>query len=73
MISKEPLPSSTLNCLTGTVSRISDRGSLVYITVNVPPEFTCLVLHPSFEEMNLAEKQEVFIGFKVSAVNLFAD
>jgi len=73
LISKEPLSSPTLNCLTGTVSRISDRGSIVYITVNVPPEFTCLVLHRSFEEMNLEEKQKVFIAFKESAVNIFAD
>jgi ABC-type sugar transport system ATPase subunit len=73
LISKEPLSSPALNCLTGTVSRISGRGSIVYITINVPPEFTCLVLRRSFEEMNLEEKQKVFIAFKVSAVNIFSD
>ena len=70
-ISREPPHSSTLNCFSGTITRIADRGSVVYITVNVPLEFTCLILHPSFEEMGLEEKQKVFIAFKASAVNVF--
>ena len=71
LISREPLHSSTLNCFTGTVTRIADRGSVIYVTVNVPPEFTCLILHRSLEEMGLEEKQKVFIAFKASAVNIF--
>ncbi|MFC2016376.1 ATP-binding cassette domain-containing protein [Chloroflexota bacterium] len=71
LISREPLHSSTINSLPGTITRIADRGSVVYITVNVPPEFTCLILHRSLEEMGLEEKQNVFIAFKASAVNVF--
>jgi ABC-type Fe3+/spermidine/putrescine transport system ATPase subunit len=71
LISRQPLPSSALNSFQGTITRIADRGSVVYLTVNVPPEFICLILHPSLEELGLEEKQEVFIGFKASAVNVF--
>ncbi|MCJ7743086.1 MAG: TOBE domain-containing protein, partial [Dehalococcoidales bacterium] len=71
LISREPQSSSALNSLPGTITRIADRGSVVYVTVNVPPEFICLILHPSLEEMGLEEKQKVFITFKASAVNVF--
>ena len=71
LISREPPPSGTLNCLPGTITRIAGRGSVAYITVNVPPDFTCLVLHRSVEEMGLEEKQPVFITLQASAVNIF--
>ena len=71
LVSREPAHSSTFNSLQGTVTRIADRGSVVYLTVNVPPEFTCLILHRSLEEMGLEEKQKVFIAFKASVVNIF--
>ncbi len=71
LISREPLHSSTSNSFQGTITRIADRGSAVYLTVDVPPEFTCLILHRSFEEMGLEEKQKVFITLKASAVNIF--
>ncbi len=71
LISREPLHSSTFNSFQGTITRIADRGSVVYLTVNVPPEFTCLILHRSLEEIGLEEKQKVFITLKASAVNIF--
>jgi len=71
LISREPQSSSALNGLLGTITRIDDRGSVAYVTVNVPPEFVCLVPHPSIEEMGLEEKQKVFITFKTSAMNVF--
>lgn len=71
LISKEPLHSSTFNSFQGTITRITDRGSVAHLTVNVPPEFTCLILYRSLEEMSLEEKQKVFITFKASAVNIF--
>ncbi len=71
LISREPLKSEAINSFQGTITRISDRGAIVYVTVNVPPEFTCLILHPSLGEMGLEEGQKAFITFKVSAVNVF--
>jgi ABC-type sugar transport system ATPase subunit len=70
-ISKKGLNCNDINNLPGTICRISNRGSIAHITVDVPPEFTCLVLQPTLEEMGLEEKQQVFITFKASAVNVF--
>jgi ABC-type sugar transport system ATPase subunit len=71
LISREPVQSDDLNCLKGTITRIVNRGTFVYITVEVPLKFTCLILYRTFEELNLKEKQEVFITFAPSAVNIF--
>jgi ABC-type sugar transport system ATPase subunit len=71
LISREPLDSGIPNNLKGTITRISARGSLAYVAVNVPPDFTCLVLHRTLEELDLKEGLEVFIGFKASATNIF--
>jgi len=70
-ISREPLDSDAVNSLPGTVTRISDRGSIAHVCVDVPPEFTCLILHPSFEEMGLEEGQRIYITLNASAVNVF--
>jgi len=70
-VSKDLLDVKDVNTLPGTITRITDRGPLVYITINVPPEFTCLIFHRSLQEMGLEEKQKVFITFKASDVNIF--
>jgi hypothetical protein len=57
--------------LPGTITRISDRGSIAYVWVDVPPEFICLTLRPTLEEMGLEEGQPVYLGFKKAAVNVF--
>ncbi len=71
IISREPLHSSTSNSLQGTITRIADRGSVIYVTVKVPPEFTCLILRRSFKEIGLMEKEKVFITFEASDINVF--
>ncbi len=71
LISREPLTMDDANSLTGTITRITNRGSVIYVKVDVPPEFTCLILHRTLGEMGLEEKQKVFITFRKSAVNVF--
>ncbi len=71
LISAEPLHSSARNSFGGTITNIVDRGSTLYLTVNIPPDFICLVTRRSFEEMGLAEGQKVYITFKASAVHIF--
>jgi len=71
LVSPEPLLSSARNSFCGTITRIADRGSTFYLTVNLPPDFICLVTRRSFEEMGLAEGQKVYITFKASAVHIF--
>ncbi len=70
-VAREPPDSDGANCLPGTITRISDRGAIAYVWVNVPPEFACLTLRPSLEEMCLREGQKVYVTFNASAVNVF--
>jgi len=71
IISKEPLHSTARNCFQGVVSDIVHRGSVVYVTVTLPPEFICLITRQAFEELELREEVSVWVTFKASALNVF--
>jgi len=71
IISKEPLHSTARNCFQGVVSDIAHRGSVVYVTVTLPPEFICLITRQAFEELELREGVSVWITFKASAIHVF--
>jgi len=71
LISSEPIHSSARNCFPGTITTVTDKGSTLYITVNIPPELSCLVTRHSFEEMELHEGKKVFLTFKASSIHLF--
>ena len=71
LISKEPLQSTARNCFQGTVSDITDKGSIVYITVTLPPDFVCLITHQAFEELGLRKGARVWVTFKASAIHVF--
>jgi len=71
LISPELLHSSARNSFGGIITHIADKGSTLYVTVNLPPDFICLVTRRSFEEMGLDEGQKVYITFKASAVHIF--
>ena len=71
IISREPIRSSARNCFRGRIANIADRGTLIYVTVNVPPNFTCVITRRSLEEMALQEGKDVYIAFKASAVHVF--
>ncbi len=71
VLSKAPLRSSARNVFQGRIVNIADRGTIIYVTVNVPPDFTCVITRTSLEEMALAEGSEVYIAFKASAVHVF--
>jgi len=71
IVSREPLRSSARNSFRGHVVDIADRGRLIYVTVRVPPDFTCVITRRSLEEMGLRKGLEVYIAFKASAVHVF--
>jgi molybdopterin-binding protein len=71
LISSEPIRSSARNCFPGTITNVVDKGSTLYVTVNIPPELSCLVTRHSFEEMGLHEGKRVYITFKASSIHLF--
>jgi molybdopterin-binding protein len=71
ILSQEPLRSSARNCFRGCIVAIADRGTLIYVTVDAPPSFICVITRCSLEEMALREHKEVHIAFKASAVHIF--
>ncbi len=71
ILSREPIHSSARNCFRGHVMEIADRGTLIYVTVNAPPDFTCVITRRSREEMRLREGAAVHLAFKASAVHIF--
>ena len=70
-ILSDGIDSDADNILKGTITRISDRGAIAHVWVDVPPEFTCLVLHPALEKMGLQEGQQVSIRVNASSINVF--
>jgi len=71
LVSKEPLQSTARNCFRGTINDIADRGSVVYVTVTLPPDFICLITRQSLEELQLRRGVRVWITFKASAIHVF--
>jgi molybdopterin-binding protein len=71
LISLEPLHSSARNTFSGAITRIIDKGSTLYITVDLPPEISTLITRNSFSEMGLTVGMPVYVTFKASAVHLF--
>jgi len=70
-ISVDAPDEGTDNTLEGTITYISNRGSIAHVWVDIPPELVSLVLRPTFEEMGLEEGQRIYIKFNASAVNIF--
>ena len=71
VLSRQPLLSSARNAFRGQIAAISDRGTIVYVTVRVPPDFICMITRRSLVEMELREGMGVYIAFKASAVHVF--
>jgi len=71
LISREPLRSSARNSFRGRIVGIVDRGTFTYVTVRVPPDYTCMITRRSLEELELREGLEVHVAFKASAVHVF--
>lgn len=71
IISEGPLHSSARNHFQGRIVDIADRGTLIYITVRIPPDVTCIITRRSLEKMALQEDKRVHIAFKAAAVHVF--
>ncbi len=71
LVSREPLQSTARNCFQGVISSIADRGSVMYVTVTLPPDFICIITRQAFDELRLRKGVEVWITFKASAIHVF--
>ena len=70
-ISREPIRSTAGDSFQGKITGVVDKGSVIYVTVSVPPNFTCLVSRQAFGELDLRTGMEVYITIRTSAVHVF--
>jgi len=70
-ISPEDMTQLDANTFSGTITRIIDRGQILYVTVGVPPDFCCLVTRHDCTKMDLKEGKRVRITFKADSIRLF--
>lgn len=71
LVSLEPLRSSARNVFEGKITQILERGSVLYVTVTVPPDFVCLITSQAREELRLEEGVRVWLHFKATAIHAF--
>lgn len=61
------------NRFTGQISRIINKGSVVEVTVDLPPAMTCLLTRHGFDQLDLAVGRPVCLVVPPAAVHLFQD
>ena len=71
LITRTPSPGENGNTFWGEGSRITDRGSTLYVSVDLPPEITALMTRNAFSEMGLSLGTRVNVSFKASSVHVF--
>jgi ABC-type Fe3+/spermidine/putrescine transport system ATPase subunit len=70
-ISREQVKSTAGDSFKGVIAEVVDKGSVIYVAVNVPPRFTCLVSRQAFGELDLKTGMDVYITVRTSALHVF--
>lgn len=70
LVSREPLASSALNRLSGSISRVEEAGGSLRIFVDAGLPFCALVTRRSYGDMGLNVGHPVWITFKANAVRV---
>jgi len=71
LISRTPVTSSARNSLAGTITRITNSGMFVKLTVDAGMPIVSVLTRQGFEEMDLAVGDNVYLTFKAAAVHVF--
>ncbi|MDD4092529.1 MAG: ABC transporter ATP-binding protein [Smithellaceae bacterium] len=72
LLPREVLPNGG-NTFAGEIVRIADRGSTLYVDVQLPPVITALATRHTFREMNLKTGMRVGVCFDASSVHVFQE
>lgn len=59
------------NSFEGKITGITKRGASIFVDVNIPPEFHCLITRNDFEKNHFNEGDQVFLSFKSGEVHTF--
>ena len=70
LVSTEAFHSSARNVFSGIIRAISDRGSVVRLTVDTGRKFSVQITKQSLTEMKLSIGSKVFLTFKASVVQV---
>jgi ABC-type Fe3+/spermidine/putrescine transport system ATPase subunit len=70
-ITREQVKSTAGDSFKGVIAEVMDKGAAIYVAVNVPPRFTCLVSRQAFGEMDLKTGMDVYITLRTSALHVF--
>ncbi len=70
-ISREQVKSTAGDSFKGVITEVKDKGAVIYVAVNVPPRFTCLVSRQAFGELDLKTGMDVYITVRTSALHVF--
>jgi ABC-type Fe3+/spermidine/putrescine transport system ATPase subunit len=70
-VSLDPSRLNEDNAFWGEIIRITDRGSTLYVAVDMPPVITALMTRNTFREMGLAVGMRVSVSFNASSVHVF--
>lgn len=73
ILSLEPFSSSARNCLCGTIENIEDLGPTSLVSIDAGVIFQAIVTRRSKKEMELQMGKKIFLTFKASSVNIFAN
>jgi molybdate/tungstate transport system ATP-binding protein len=71
LITRDPVHGIAPNCFPAVISQIVNKGSVFYITADIPPELTCMVTRHSFKEMGLHTGMHVYLTISPASVHLF--
>ena len=73
LISSQSFPAGVPNTFSGFVTGITDKGAVINITVNLPPNVICLVTRNQFLRYGIKTGDQVFVSLKPSSIHLFKD
>lgn len=71
ILSKSPIATSARNQTYGKIVEIQDRGAVVFVNIQVPPLFSCMITHHSLDELDLHIGDMVYLAFKATVVHIF--
>jgi len=70
ILTEPPVPAPE-NLLSGPITGVIDKGSILHVTIGVQSSFCCLVTRREFQDLELREGKQVYVTFKASSIHLF--
>jgi molybdate/tungstate transport system ATP-binding protein len=71
LISTKSIDDNTRAFFKGKVTCIANKGAVVNVTVDIPPEFVSLLTRREFEMIHPTEGEEVFVSFEIRSLHVF--